>query len=133
MSSVKSALEIAIALCVRGETLLVTRRRTGVHLAGFWEFPGGKREGAETFEQCATRELAEEVGVVARALRRRAPIEWEYPERRVTLYPVDCEWVEGEGETREVAEYRWVRAPELLTLEFPPANRELVRELAREL
>jgi mutator protein MutT len=133
MTSLKPTLVIALALCVRGDSLLVTRRRGGVHLAGFWEFPGGKREGAETFEQCALRELAEEVGIVARALRCRTPIEWEYPERRVTLHPVDCEWVEGEGEAREVAEFRWARGPELLTLEFPPANLGLVRELAREL
>lgn len=133
MSAPKPALEIALALCVRDGRVLVTRRKAGAHLGGFWEFPGGKREGAETFEACALRELEEETGVTARALRALSAIVWEYPERCVVLHPVECAWTAGDGELREVAELRWVRAGELLTLAFPPANAELVRELARTL
>lgn len=131
MSEPKPALEIALALCIRAGRILVTRRQAGVHLGGSWEFPGGKRAPAETFEACALRELAEETGVTARATRALTPIPWEYPERSVVLHPIECEWIAGEGELREVADLRWVRGDELQTLEFPPANAELVRELAR--
>ena len=127
MSAVR--LEIAIALVFRDERLLVTRRPAGVHLAGFWEFPGGKLRAGETALDCAVREVAEETGVIARAVRERAPIEWSYPERSVLLRPVDCAWLEGEGELRGVAELSWLRPFELSSLTFPPANAALIAEL----
>ena len=121
--------EVALALVFRANRVLVTRRLDGVHLGGSWEFPGGKLRNGETAEACAVRELAEETGVVARARSRRPAIDWTYPERSVRLHPVDCEWLAGEGEMREVAELRWVTLDELSTLVFPPANAELVRAL----
>jgi 8-oxo-dGTP diphosphatase len=129
MSPDAPSVEVAIALVWRAGRLLVTRRPAGVHLAGLWEFPGGKLRKDESPEACAERELVEEVGVVARARARRAPIEWNYPERRITLHPIDCDWVEGDGSPRAVAELRWIDPSELATLEFPPANAELVRTL----
>ena len=122
-------MEVAIALCWRDGRLLVTRRPAGVHLSGLWEFPGGKLGPDETAEVCAERELYEETAVIGSARSRRPSIEWEYPERRVTLHPVDCEWVEGNGTAREVAELRWALPSELLELEFPEANAELVATL----
>jgi hypothetical protein len=51
----------------------------------------------------------------------------------VTLHPVDCDWVEGNGTAREVAELRWVAPGELTELEFPEANASLVAALVRTL
>jgi mutator protein MutT len=121
---------VAIALCWRDGRLLVTRRPAGVHLAGRWEFPGGKLRPGETPETCAERELYEETAVVATARSCRPAIEWEYAERRVTLHPVDCDWVEGNGSAREVAELAWVAPDHLSDLEFPEANAALVAALA---
>lgn len=129
MGADKPHVEVAIALCWRDGRLLVTRRPSGVHLAGRWEFPGGKLGSGEAPEACAERELLEEVGVVARARGRRPAIEWEYPERTVTLHPVDCDWREGDGTPREVSELRWIETPELGTLDFPEANASLVAAL----
>jgi len=130
MTESKRHVEVAIALVWRDGRLLVTRRPENVHLAGHWEFPGGKLAPGETPEACAERELHEETRVVARAQSLRASIEWEYPERRVTLHPVDCEWVRGEGTAREVTELRWVLPEELGELDFPAANASLVRALS---
>jgi 8-oxo-dGTP diphosphatase len=128
-STDKPHVEVAIALCWRDGRLLVTRRPSGVHLAGRWEFPGGKLGTGETPEACAERELLEEVGVVAQARARRPLIVWEYPERSVTLHPIDCDWQDGDGIAREVAELRWVAPSELGTLDFPEANASLVAAL----
>ena len=130
MSGAKPHVDVAIALVWRAGRLLVTRRAGGTHLGGFWEFPGGKLEPGETPEACALRELAEETGVVARAVRRREAISWDYPARHVTLVPVDCEWLGGEATAREVAELRWVLPAELSALEFPRANAALIETLA---
>lgn len=127
----KPHVDVAIALCWRDGQLLITRRPSGVHLAGRWEFPGGKLAAGEAPEACAERELFEEVEVVARARARRPLIEWDYPERTVTLHPVDCDWREGDGVAREVSELRWVSVSELGTFDFPEANASLLAALER--
>lgn len=122
-------LEVALALVFRERRLLVTRRPEGTHLAGFWEIPGGKVAPEESVERCAEREVLEETRIVVRAGWCLPTIEWDYPERRVALHPVECEWISGEGETVGVADLRWATATELRELTFPPANRALVDEL----
>jgi 8-oxo-dGTP diphosphatase len=125
-------IEVAIALVWRSRRLLVTRRLPDTHLGGLWEFPGGKIRHGETPDAAVEREVLEETGIVTRARGRRAPIEWRYPERTVRLHPVDCDWLEGEGEPRGVADLRWAAPGELEKLEFPPANAELIAELIAE-
>lgn len=122
-------LEVALALVFRGRRLLVTRRREGSHLAGLWEIPGGKLAPGESVERCAEREVLEETRIVVRAGARLPTIEWDYPERRVALHPVECEWISGDGEAVEVAEVLWATRAELEARTFPPANRGLVAEL----
>jgi len=122
-------IEVALALVRRNGCLLVTRRVQGVHLAGFWEFPGGKLMDGETPEACAEREALEEVGVACRAAWRRPVIEFWYPERAVRIYPVECEYLGGGPRPLQVAEWLWVPHADLLRYEFPPANRRLLEEL----
>lgn len=125
----RARVEVAIALVFREGRLLVTRRRAETHLGGMWELPGGKLRPAESAEACAVREVREETGVVAIALARRAAIEWDYPERRVALHPVECDWLEGDGELIEVSDLAWVTRSELVARPFPPANARLIAEL----
>jgi len=128
--SEKKLVEVAIALVFRGPMLLITRRPEGTHLAGSWEFPGGKLHSDETPEACAEREVLEEVGLRVVARKRRPSIGHEYPERRVLLHPVECDFASGELELREVSAAEWVLPAELGRYAFPEANRELVAELS---
>jgi mutator protein MutT len=126
---VKDTLEVAIALVWDAERLLVTQRPSGTHLAGKWEFPGGKLEPGETAEACAVREVLEEVGLHVAPLARRAPIRHSYSERNVLIHPVDCQLRGGELRLLEVSDARWVLRRELAALPFPEANRDLLAEL----
>ena len=130
MSVDKKRVDVAIALVWRERQLLVSRRRAEDHLGGLWEFPGGKRRPDESAEACAEREVSEEVGVIVRARGRREPIVYDYPDRVVTLTPVDCDWISGEPRALEVAEVRFIELRALSELEFPPANAPLLRELS---
>lgn len=123
--------EVAIALVWRGTELLITRRPEAVHLGGLWEFPGGKLGHGETPEACAEREVLEEVGLVVTARARRNVIEHAYPERRVKLYPIDCDYVSGALEHREVSDARWLPPSELSQYPFPEANAALIAELGK--
>ncbi|HEV8548503.1 MAG TPA: (deoxy)nucleoside triphosphate pyrophosphohydrolase [Polyangiaceae bacterium] len=122
-------LEVAMGLVFRERKLLVTRRRPGSHLGGWWELPGGKIAPGESPEACVVRELEEETGVVVRAVGRLPAIEWDYPERKVLLHPIECEWISGEGELREVDDLVWAGRSQILERAFPPANRKLLEAL----
>lgn len=129
MTATARRIEVAVALVFRGRRLLITERPAGTHLGGSWELPGGKLGPGESAEDCAVREVREETGVVVRAVRRLPTIDWDYPEKRVALYPVECEWLSGEGQCLEVAGLVWGTRTDLLTRTFPPANAALIEAL----
>lgn len=131
MTSGSVRIEVAMALVFRDRRLLVTERPAGTHLAGSWELPGGKLRPGESVEACVAREVLEETGVEVRAVRRLPVIEWDYPEKRVALHPVECEWLAGEGECLEVAGLVWATKSDLVARSFPPANQLLIDELCR--
>jgi 8-oxo-dGTP diphosphatase len=111
---------------------LVTRRQKGVHLEGFWEFPGGKCDREETSKDCLARELLEELDVAARIGDELLTTTHRYPDRSVELHFFRCELL---GEPRPVLgqEMQWVRREDLATLEFPPADAELIEILKQPL
>ena len=110
--------------------LLVTCRQKGVHLAGFWEFPGGKCDKDEEMKDCLARELLEELDVPSRVGAEIFTTTHRYPERSVELHFFSCELL-GEPRPQLGQEMRWVTRAELATLEFPPADAELIRILTR--
>jgi 8-oxo-dGTP diphosphatase len=119
---------VTAAIVERDGRFLVTRRQKGVHLAGLWEFPGGKCDPGETLEACMIRELDEELGVCATVQGECLVTSHEYPDRIVELHFLRCE-VEGPPAARLGQEIRWVDRAELLTLDFPPADEALIQLL----
>ncbi len=121
---------IALALVFRAEKLLITRRLPGTHLAGSWEFPGGKLKLSETPELCAEREVEEETAVVCQARACRASFSFTYQDRSLLFIPVDCVWISGEPELLQVSAACWILPAELKNFEFPEANSALIAQLA---
>ena len=116
---------VTAAVVEREGTFLVTRRQKGTHLAGCWEFPGGKCEPGETLVASLLRELEEELAVTARIGDEVLTTTHAYEEQRVELHFFRCELL-GEPRPQIGQEMRWVSRAELATLAFPPADRELI-------
>ena len=108
---------------------LAARRKTGAHLEGLWEFPGGKLEADESPEECLVREFGEELGVRVRAGRVLEVIYHRYPDRNVLLLFYACELIEGEPRPLGCQELRWLAHNELETLDWAPADLPFVRLL----
>ena len=119
---------VAAAVIERDGRYLITRRQPGVHLAGHWEFPGGKCEPDETLAACLSRELREELGVSIVVGDELLTTTHDYPERRVELHFVRCR-LQGEPAPQLGQEMRWTPREELKALEFPAADAELIRIL----
>ena len=104
---------------------LVTCRQQGVHLAGFWEFPGGKCDRDESLKVCLARELLEELDVPSRIGLELLSTTHTYPDRSVKLHFFRTELL-GDPRPQLGQEMRWVTREELATLEFPPADAKLI-------
>ena len=127
----RARIVVAAAVIERDGRLLVTRRLDGTHLAGLWEFPGGKQEPGETLEDALVRELGEELDVRARVGDRILMTAHDYPARCVELHFFACR-IDGEPRAVHGQDMRWVTRPELESLEFPQADAELIALLVGE-
>ncbi len=122
-------IDVAAALIFRDGKLLITRRQARAHLGGLWEFPGGKREPHETFEQCLVREIHEELGVAIAVGGRFESITHAYPEKTVRLEFFICRLPAGEPRPLGCEALQWVAGPELADYEFPAADARLLQKL----
>jgi mutator protein MutT len=123
-------IEVVAALIQDGEgRYLITRRRGGSHLAGMWEFPGGKREPGEALEDAMRRELTEELSASFGVGEKVETVRWEYPERTVVIHFYRCRLESGTIEPLESQAMDWVAPERLRELDFPPADRELIARL----
>ena len=119
--------DIALAVPLRGDRLLVGRRAAGSHLAGLWEFPGGKIEPGEQPVEAARRELAEETGLVAEQFEPLAIVVHDYREAPLRLHVFLAR--EPQGEPVPQRRWSWLPFEELRRLEMPEANRQILRAL----
>src|SRR5436305_6864021 len=122
-------IEVAAALIFRRGKLLITQRYPEAHLGGLWEFPGGKREEGESFEDCLRRELAEELGIEVEIGELIETITHAYPEKTVHLRFFRCAWRKNEPQPLGCPDFRWVAPDELSRFAFPAADAVLLHKL----
>ena len=119
---------VVAAVVERADRILVTQRLPGTHLAGHWEFPGGKMEDGEDHRRCLEREMREELDVEVEVGRELHTTSFDYPTRTVELHFHHCAII-GEPKPILGQRVRWVSRAELRTLRFPPADLELIQLL----
>ena len=122
-------IDVSAALVFHDGKLLIAQRHAQSHLGGLWEFPGGKREADETFEQCLVREIREELGVEIVVGELFQEITHDYPEKSVHLKFFICQLLSGEPQPLDCAAVRWVKKTELAAYEFPAADAQLIEKL----
>ena len=128
----ESAVVVVVAAIVEDDgRFLLSRRLAGTHLAGTWEFPGGKCEADETHEECLVRELREELGVEALVGGELLVTEHAYPERTVRLHFRRCV-LNGTPHAMLGQQIRWAGRTELKSIDFPAADQALVELLSAQ-
>jgi mutator protein MutT len=116
---------VVAAVIERDGRFLVARRLKGTHLAGYWEFPGGKVHDNESHEDALRREIVEELNTAISEVRKVFHTAHEYPERVVELHFYRA-GLSGEPQPVLGQELRWITREEFGALEFPPADAELI-------
>jgi 8-oxo-dGTP diphosphatase len=119
---------VVAAVIERNGEFLVARRLEGTHLAGYWEFPGGKVYDGESLEQALQREIVEELNTGVAGLQKIFHTSHAYPERTIELHFYRG-MLTGTPEPVLGQELRWITRREFASLEFPAADAELIARL----
>ena len=123
--------QVVGAAVVRDGRVLASRRTGPAHLAGMWEFPGGKVEDGESDEQALVRELTEELGVAVAVGERVGP-ELDLSGTAVMRVYL-ATLVSGEPQLNDHDEHRWLSADELYDVPWIPADAPALAALEAQL
>lgn len=117
------------ALANDRDEILIALRPDHAHQGGLWEFPGGKVEPGEAVAEALQRELREEIGIEAIAVRPLIRLHYDYPDKSVLLDVWLVHQFSGRAHGREGQPVQWVPRASLAGFDFPAANRPIIKAL----
>ncbi|HEX4045273.1 MAG TPA: NUDIX domain-containing protein [Gammaproteobacteria bacterium] len=127
-----SNIRVAVGILTRADTILVAQRPPNKPYSGYWEFPGGKIEAAESGETAVKRELAEELGIHVTAAALCFTHTHAYPDKTVLLEIWRITAFSGEPEGKENQAVRWVSWPEMLALRLLEGNQVIMSKIKEQ-
>jgi 8-oxo-dGTP diphosphatase len=115
-----------------GRVLLLKRSRASKNNAGAWEFPGGKTDPGETFDQALLREVSEETGLQISLRRVVGAGEADLGERKIAYLFLEARHVNGAVRLSEEHDaFVWVKPAELPQQNLTPQFKEFAADYAR--
>ena len=123
-------IEVVAGIIKDGDKIFATQRGYGDFKDG-WEFPGGKMEPGETCEQALARELKEELAIDVNVGEFLCTVDYDYPTFHLTMHCFYCSVVGGELTLLEHEAAKWLKMTELHSVDWLPADVEVVSALER--
>ena len=123
-------IRVVAAIIVENGRVFATQRGYGDFKDG-WEFPGGKIEAGESPEQALVREIREELDTEIRVERLLRTVEWDYPTFHLSMDCFICKIESGDLHLREHEAARWLDLEHLNDVDWLPADRQLIPEIAK--
>ena len=121
-------IDVVAAIIQHEGAYFATQRGYG-EFEGMWEFPGGKIEQGETAESALKREIQEELGIDLTIDKLLCTTEYDYPSFHLTMHCYLCRVKSGDIELREHKSARWLTIETLDSVEWLPADKEIVDKL----
>ncbi len=122
-------IEVVAAIIHDGHGRIFATQRGYGEWKDYWEFPGGKMEPGETPEEALQREIWEELETRIAVERLVETVEWDYPAFHLTMHCYLCHVESGHLELKEHEAARWLTNAELESVEWLPADWELIKTL----
>lgn len=124
-------IRVAAAIIQKGPQVLICQRKQGGSCSELWEFPGGKLEAGESFQDCAVRECWEELNIQIKVLQFLHTITYQYPDKLVELQFFLAEIIQGREEALVHQQIKWIDRGALLDYPFCPADQEIIHQLMK--
>ena len=120
---------VAVGVIIRDQQIFLTKRLANAHQGGKWEFPGGKLEADESVGEALHRELQEEIAIDVLSCNPLLQIKHDYGDKQVLLDVFIITNFLGEPTAQEGQEQIWFPFSQLSSLDFPQANKAIVKKL----
>jgi len=124
--------EVVAAIIVQDNMVFATQRGYGDFKDG-WEFPGGKVESGESPQEALVREIEEELDTTIEVGEQLCTVEYDYPKFHLTMHCYICSIIDGALTLLEHEAARWLKREELWSVEWLPADIEVVKALEKEM
>ncbi|MDH4163128.1 MAG: (deoxy)nucleoside triphosphate pyrophosphohydrolase [Nitrospirota bacterium] len=124
-------IDVTCAIIIQNTRILCVQRGRGRHLAGKWEFPGGKVHDGEAMEASIVREVREELDLDIEVREKLNAVTYEYPDKTVRLVPFICRITGGKLRLHEHQAHQWLDPADLDRLDWCDADRPIIQELQR--
>ena len=124
-------IEVVAAIIHDAEGRIFATQRGYGEWKDWWEFPGGKMEAGETPEEALKREIWEELETRIDVEKFVQTVEWDYPQFHLTMHCYLCHVESGHLELKEHEAAKWLNKDELESVNWLPADWELVRKLEK--
>jgi len=125
-------IEVVAGIIKDGDKIFATQRGYGEFKDG-WEFPGGKMEPGETPQEALARELKEELAVDVKVGEFLCTVDYDYPTFHLTMHCFYCSVIGGELTLLEHEASKWLKMTELHSVNWLPADVDVVAALERNL
>jgi len=133
----QTIVHIIVAVIVKDDRVLISKRAENVHQGGLWEFPGGKVEAGENGEQALLREIKEELGITIKKVRPLIKITHHYADKSVLLDTLLVSQFDGKNYESDALltglegqAVKWVKRSDLAAYQFPAANKAIITALS---
>ncbi|MBQ9285213.1 MAG: (deoxy)nucleoside triphosphate pyrophosphohydrolase [Bacteroidaceae bacterium] len=123
-------IEVVAAIICKDDKIFATQRGYG-EWKDLWEFPGGKMEAGETQEEALKREIWEELETRIVVGQRVTTVEWDYPQFHLTMHCYWCSVESGHLELKEHEAARWLSKDEMESVEWLPADWDIIEIVKR--
>lgn len=122
-------IKVVCGIICKGDKIFICRRKPEKSMGGYWEFPGGKIEAGESFEESLIRELDEELGMKVVPLNHFTTVIHTYDTFIIELIALKCRLVEKPTKLTDHDAADWVSAKDLKNIQFAPADILIIQEL----
>ena len=129
MSDFKDLIKVSCAICIKNNAVFLAKRSKGKHLAGFWEFPGGKVELGEDTKDALVREIKEELETDIEVLRYFDTSIYNYGNKSIELISFICVIDSKSIRLNDHDKVGWFEKTELYNIKVAPADISFLKKI----